>query len=215
MRLPAVLSSIAVAASTALLASGCGASAEGTAKAAAKQPPACPAGWVAGWRKLAKRIDAPVYCPTWLPAPLTGQIVGRVSFGGAGGPLVSVGKDRSYLVSLAWAEPQSGEVHVNLRGYPGRTKVPTCVKEDFNRGKIVRSPIPCFSDERGSVTEGDITATVYTVNQDADLWHVLYAWHYRGGLYTVSQHVAVPLTYRKVVADLHRILRGLVVVDPG
>jgi hypothetical protein len=90
-----------------------------------------------------------------------------------------------------------------------------CVKEDFNKGKIIRSPVPCFSDKRGSVSESGITATVYTVNQDADLWHVLYAWRYKGGLYTVSQHVAVPLTYVKVVADLHRILRGLVVVNPS
>jgi hypothetical protein len=53
------------------------------------------------------------------------------------------------------------------------------------------------------------------VNQDADLWHVLYAWHYRGGLYTLSEHVAQPLTYKKVVANLHRMLRGLVVVRPN
>ena len=59
-----------------------------------------------------------------------------------------------------------------------------------------------------------ITATVYTVNQDADLWHVLYAWHFRGGLYTLSEHVAQPLTYAKVVANLHRMLRGLVLVEP-
>ncbi len=212
MRAPAVLAGVFAAASLALLGSGCGSSPEPNASAATK-PAGCPAQWLPGWQALANRIHAPVYCPTWLPAPLTGQITGHVSYGGAGGYAVSVAKDRSYLASLAWAEPQSGEVHVNLRGYPGRTRVPMCVQEDFNKGKIVRSPIPCFSDERGSVTEHGITATVYTVNQDADLWHVLYAWRYHGGLYTVSQHVALPLTYTKVVADLHRILGSLVVVD--
>jgi hypothetical protein len=94
------------------------------------------------------------------------------------------------LALFVWAEPGSGEVHVNLRGYPGRTTVPTCVKKDTNGSRVVKTRIPCFADPRGTVRRNGITATVYTVNQDADLWHVLYAWRYRGGLYTVSQHVA-------------------------
>ena len=210
------LATLPVLAAIALIASGCGADTATSSKAAARRPsaPTCPATWRPGWQRLANRIHAPVYCPSWLPDPLTGQIVGQVSFGGAGGPAVSVSPDRSYLVSLAWAEPQSGEVHVNLRGYPARGKVPSCIYEDYNHGKIYRKPVPCFSDARGTVHERGITATVYTVNQDADLWHVLYAWHYRGGLYSLSEHVALPLTYAKVVANLHRMLRGLVVVDP-
>jgi hypothetical protein len=211
------LASLPILAVAALVASGCGADTATNSKAAERKPakPVCPRAWKPGWQKLANKIQAPVYCPSWLPAPLTGQIVGQVSFGGAGGPSVSVDPDRSYLVSLAWAEPQSGEVHVNLRGYPGRTKVPTCIYEDYNKGKLYKKPVPCFADRRGTVTEREITATVYTVNQDADLWHVLYAWHYRGGLYTLSEHVAQPLTYQKVVANLHRMLRGLVVVRPN
>ena len=35
---------------------------------------------------------------------------------------------------------------------------------------------------------------MYTVNQDADQWHVLYAWTHNGTLYTLSEHVAPPLT---------------------
>jgi hypothetical protein len=207
-----------IAAALAILASGCGDTAS-TSKAAprklsAEQAHLCPAAWKPGWQKLANRIHAPVYCPSWVPSPLTGQITGQVSFGGSGGYSLSVSPDRSYLASLAWAEPQSGEVHVNLRGYPGRTKVPTCIYEDYNAGKLFKKPVPCFADARGSVSERGIRATVYTVNQDADLWHVLYAWHFRGGLYTVSEHVAQPLTYQKVVANLHRMLRGLVVVEP-
>jgi hypothetical protein len=52
------------------------------------------------------------------------------------------------------------------------------------------------------------------VNQDADQWHILYAWHYAGGLYTVSEHVAPPFGYRKVRQNLDRMLRGMVVVRP-
>lgn len=193
------------------LAAGCGGD---KTVARASQEPTCPKAWAAGWHKLSDRIQAPVYCPRWMPAPLTGQIVGPVSFGGAGGVSLSVDKDRSYLASFVWAEPQSGEVHVNLRGYPGRTRVPTCIKVDVNGTTFTRAKVPCFADKRGIVRENGIRATVYTVNQDADLWHVLYAWHHAGGLYTVSEHVAQPLTYDKVVANLKRILRNLVLVQP-
>ena len=197
----------------ALVASGCGGSTKASAAASAGVP-TCPATWLTGWQRLANRIDAAVYCPAWLPDPLTGQITGQVSYGGAGGYVLSVSKDRSYLASFAWQEPQTGEVHVNLRGYPGHIAIPGCVSEDFNDGKLIRKPVPCFADRRGTVSEGRITASMYTVNQDADRWHVLYAWRYRGGLYTVSEHVAVPLTYTQVIANLHRILRNLVLVQP-
>jgi hypothetical protein len=194
------------------------ASACGSSSAATAQPPApakgCPAGWLPGWQALANRIAAPVYCPAWMPDPLTGQIVGDVSYGGSGGYVLSVSKDRSYLASFAWQEMPTGEVHVNLRGYPGRTAIPRCVEEDYNKGKLLRRPVPCFADQRGTVTEHGITATVYTVNQDADLWHILFAWRYSGSLYTVSEHVAKPLSYDQVVANLHRILRNLVLVKP-
>ena len=85
--------------------------------------------------------------------------------------------------------------------------MPTCISEDYNNGKLTKRNVPCFADARGKVSERGITATVYTVNQDADLWHVLYAWHYRGGLYTVSEHIAEPLTYAMVVRNLHHMLR--------
>jgi hypothetical protein len=210
------LASLSIVAVALLLATGCGGDTASSSKAATAAPaaPVCPAAWRPGWQQLANRIHAAVYCPAWLPSPLTGQIVGQVSFGGAGGPAVSVSKDRSYLVSLAWAEPQTGEVHVNVRGYPGRTNVPTCISQDYNNGKLYSKPVPCFNDARGTVHEGGITATVYTVNQDADLWHVLYAWHYRGGLYAVSEHIALPLTYKMVVANLHRMLRSMVLINP-
>jgi len=52
------------------------------------------------------------------------------------------------------------------------------------------------------------------VNQDADQWHILLAWKHRGSLYTVSEHVIAPYTYRQVVKNLDRLLAGLVVVRP-
>jgi hypothetical protein len=99
---------------------------------------------------------------------------------------------------------------VNLRGYPGRVRVPKCVDADSKQRKL----IPCFSDRGGTVRAGGLTATVYNVNQDADQWHVLYAWRYGGSLYTVSEHVAPPFGYRKVRQNLDRMLRNLVVVRP-
>jgi hypothetical protein len=203
-----------------LLVSGCGGSSKhdapttpaagvGTARAS------CPATWRPAYQKLANRINVPVYCPSWMPPPLTGEIGPDVSFDGYGGSSLSVDpKDDSYLALFVWAQPGLGEVHVNLRGYPGRSAVPTCTKQDTNGTKVVTSRIPCFADPRGTVRAPGIVATVYTVNQDADLWHVLYAWHYRGGLYTVSQHVAAPLTYPQVIQSLNHILRSLVLVQP-
>jgi len=52
------------------------------------------------------------------------------------------------------------------------------------------------------------------VNQDADQWHVLLAWRHAGSLYTVSEHVIRPYTYRQVVPNLDRLLRSLVLVRP-
>jgi hypothetical protein len=200
-----------------LVAAGCGGDTSTSSKAADRKPaaPTCPAAWRVGWQQLANRVHAAVYCPSWVPSPLTGKINGVVDYGGGGGPAVSVSPDRSYLVSMAWQEPDTGEVHVNFRGYPGRTKIPTCIAEDYNNGKLTKTKVPCFADARGTVTERGIKATVYTVNQDADLWHVLYAWHYRGGLYTVSEHIAEPLTYAMVIRNLHHMLRDLVVVRPA
>ena len=59
-----------------------------------------------------------------------------------------------------------------------------------------------------------ITVTPYTVNQGVDQWHVLYAWRRNRTLYTVSEHVAKPLTYRRVVQNLDRLVEGLVQIDP-
>jgi hypothetical protein len=199
----------------ALVASGCGGDSASKAATPPKPaPPKCPAKFVAGWQKLADRISAPVYCPAWMPEPLTGQITGVVNYGGGGGYTVSVSKDRSYLVSQIWREPNTGELHVNLRAYPGVTKIPACQVDTTVNGKLKHRSLPCFADAGGTIRDGNIRATLYTVNQGADQWHILYAWRHAGNLYTVSQHVAEPLTYAMVKRDLRRILHNLVLVSP-
>jgi hypothetical protein len=191
----------------ALAAAGCGGS-SGTKSAAPPPAPAKPhCAYPAGWQRLANRIAAPVYCPGWLPDPLTSQI------GGKWNNVASVSRDRSYLESFVWQETGpsgGGELHVNLRGYPGRVAIPTCPTGAGNS-----DPQPCFADPRGHVRANGIDATLFTVNQGADQWHVALAWHHRGSLYTVSEHLAPPLDYRKVVQYLRHELRSLVLIEPS
>ena len=172
----------------------------GRAGAAVKAKRACPA--AKGWQQLADSIRAPVYCPRWMPDPLNGVIKGQWN------NIYSVSPDRSYLIGFIWFEHGSGELHVNLRGYPGKTKIPKCP------AAVGKGTLPCFADPHGQVRANGIDATVYTVNQGADQWHVLLAWHRNGSLYTLSQHVAAPLSYEQVVADLKRMQRDLVLVAP-
>jgi hypothetical protein len=205
---------LAVLLATLGLASSCGSQSASSPSPAASQPAAavCPADWAAGWRKLADRVGAPVYCPRWVPSPLTPKLGG--AYAGQGGTSVTVGKDGSYLVSLIWSDA-SGEVHVNLGGYLHRTSVPRCDDVETTNGETVRTKVPCFSDPSGTFRAGGITATLYTVNRGPDQWHLLYAWKDHGSLYTVSQHVAAPLTYTQVAGDLKRMLRELVRLEPA
>jgi len=210
----AILSAAAIPAlaAAALLLSGCGGSAtvQQEAKAA---PPACPSAWLAGWQKLARQIKAPVYCPSWMPSPLDAQIGGQYANGR------SVGGDRSYLVSFVSVDHDiggvTGEVHVNFRGYPGRTAVPVCQDTITENGATRHTRIPCFADPRWTKTIGGKRVTAYTANQGADQWHVLYAWHANGTLYALSEHVTPPYTYSQVVKNLDRMMKGLVVVQPA
>ena len=180
----------------------CGSTAQRKQASADAARPTCPAAWRSGWQRLANRIHAPVYCPSWVPRPLNARI------GGVYTDINAVDRDRSYLISFVWFEPGSGEVHVNFRGYPGRTRIPTCSDLDTNK------PVPCFSDAKGVARGGDIAARVYTANQGVDQWHVLYAWRHNGSLYTISEHVAFPYTYSDVVHNLKRMLAGLVLLEP-
>jgi hypothetical protein len=188
----------------AVLVSGCGETKKAVAAAPAK--PRC--AYPAAWQKLADKVGVPVYCPGWLPDPLTSQIDGRWSNGN------SVSPDRSYLESFVWQETGpgigGGELHVVLRGYPGVTKIPTC-----RTGGSDSRNVPCFAGPRGKITSGGITAEVYSVNQDMDAWHAVALWHKDGTMYTLSEHVAPPLTYNKVITYLKRELASLVAIHPA
>lgn len=189
--------------------SACGSGVDTSSKAKATTAAlSCPSGWKAGWQKLADRVRAPVYCPAWVPSPLTAQIGGQWSTG------ASVGKDRSYLAGFIWFEKGS-EVHVNFRGYPGRAKIPLCRNDEDAGGKRVKTFIPCFSDPKGTKTIGPYKVTLYTVNRDADQWHLLYAWHKDGSLYTASEHVAPPFGYQRVLQNLDKMMRNLVLLQPS
>jgi hypothetical protein len=171
---------------------------------------ACPAAWQAGWVRLANKVQAPVYCPTWMPNPLDARI------GGQWEDIYSIDKDKSYLVSfLSHGDFGSGDVHVNFRGYPGRTTIPRCNTIALEGSKTIRGVGPCFSDPSGTVRAGSIKATVYRVNQDADQWHILLAWRLHGSLYTISEHVIKPYnSATKVLANLRKLLGSLVLVRP-
>ncbi len=206
-----LIAAAGLAACFALLAAGCGSSKQAAtstpaAVAAAPTKPTC--AHPAGWRLLANRIHADVYCPGWLPDPLSSLI------GGQWNNINVVSRDRSYLESFIWQDTDSpalsGELHVILRGYPGRTAIPTCLE-----GLKDNVPTPCFAGIHGTVIENGIKAKLYTVNQDADEWHLLLLWHHKGGLYTVSEHLAPPLDYRKVVAYLKHELGSLVLISPS
>jgi hypothetical protein len=198
--LPPLIAALAASAS----ACGGGSAKEQSASAAT---PTCPRAWAATWQHLADRIHAPVYCPAWLPDPLTGLIGGRWN------NINSVSPDRSYLIGFVWQEIGQ-EIHINLRAYPGVTKVPTCRSVELVGGKRHVTSVPCFADSQGEKTIAGFRVTEYTVNQDADQWHVLYAWRHGGSLYTLSQHVAPPLTFPMVIRDLNRELRSLVLINP-
>jgi len=145
-----------------------------------------------------------------MPNPLDAQI------GGEWQDIYSIDKDRSYLVSfLSHGDLGTGDVHVNFRGYPGRTTIPHCQTVILEGKKTIRGTTPCFADTAGTRTVNGIHATVYRVNQDADQWHILYAWRHAGSLYTVSEHVITPYRLpRQVFANLDRVLQSLVLVRP-
>jgi hypothetical protein len=200
-----------LSAALALLASGCGRSSDNPLAAPPTSSPVVKArcAYPVGWQRLANRIAAPVYCPGWLPDPLTSQIAGKWN------NINSVSPDRSYLESFVWQETEAGvngaggELHVNLRAYPGRAKIPSCPT-----GAGMSYPEPCFADARGKVRENGIEATLYTVNQGADQWHYALAWHHNGSLYTLSEHLAPPLDAKKLVRYLRLELRSLVLIKP-
>jgi hypothetical protein len=186
--------------------SGCGSEAKSAEAAPKVAKRTCPD--PAAWQKLANRVGVPVYCPGWLPDPLTGRL------GATDNNIHSVSADRSYLESWVWQETgggaAGGELHVNLRAYPGVTKIPTCRTGGSNSRNV-----PCFASPVGRISANGISSPVYTVNQDADAWHYLLAWRRHGTLYTLSEHVAPPLTGQHVRRYLKHELASLVLFRPA
>jgi hypothetical protein len=206
------VSAIVAIAALAAAAAGCGGRGAATSATGVASAASCPKAWAAGWQKLANDVGSPVYCPRWMPYPLDGKIDGAYK----NGRWVDR-TDKSYLVSFLWVDSDagiSGEVHVNFRGYPGRSKIPTCQAQSTANGKTVRKPIPCFDDLRQTRRIGGKKISVYTVNQGIDAWHVLFAWRASGSLYTVSEHVVRPYTYKQVIRNLDRMVTRLVRVEP-
>jgi hypothetical protein len=72
-----------------------------------------------------------------------------------------------------------------------------------------------FDQPAQSITENGIKTRLYTVNQDADQWHAALVWHADGNLYTLSEHVAPPLTFDHVVRYLKQELKSLVRIKPA
>jgi hypothetical protein len=164
----------------------------------------CPQQWAEGWQALANKVQSPVYGPTWMPNPLDAKIGGQYE------DIYSISRDRSYLVSfLEHGDLGSGDVHVNFRGYPGRLAVPKCP------APVGHGTTPCFGNPVAKLSANGIRATVYQVNQGADQWHILLAWHYRGTLYAVSEHVIPPYRFSTQVRhNLSLLLKSLVLVRP-
>jgi hypothetical protein len=206
-RMRGLLALCLLAALSVVLTTGCGGDAK-TAEAAAPKPVKATCPNPAAWQKLANRVGIPVYCPGWLPDPLSGKL------GAVDNNIHSVSADRSYLQSWVWQETgggaAGGELHVNLRGYPGRTKIPTC-----RTGGADSRNVACFASPVGRISANGISSPVYTVNQDADSWHYLVLWRRFGNLYTLSEHVAPPLTGQRVRQYLKRELASLVLFRPS
>src|SRR5689334_13087480 len=117
-------------------AAGCG----GKADRVRVQAPVASCPTPSAWQSLANRVGDVVFCPTWMPPPIDARIGGDYANG------VDVRADRSYLVSFLWHEPGgSDEVHLNFRGYPGRTAIPRCLRPTGAK----RVTAPCFSDSHG------------------------------------------------------------------
>ena len=203
----------AVAGAVLFVASGCGEGSSSTAAPAIDAaPPTCPQEWKVGWQRLANKVKAPVYCASWLPQPLDGRFDGVFN-------RQIVDPDRSYFIKYLWFDPGlpggPQEVHVILRGQPGNPRLPECDNSTVEGGTVVHHFSPCFSDPKGKRRFGSKVATLYTSNQGADQWHLLYAWREHDSLYTLSEHVTVPYTYKQVLANLDRMMRTLVRIKPS
>ncbi len=190
----------------ALALAGCGGGSYAT-QVAQKSTRSCPKAWHASWQRLANKIDAPVYCPSWIPDPLTGQIGGRWN------NIDSVSRGPQLPDRLRLAGEERGDPHQSAR-LSGRDEDPELPQHRARRrqeARHVRSVLrrlPRREDTRR------LPGDTYTVNQDADQWHLLYAWRHGGTLYTLSEHIAPPYTLPRIVQNMNRMMGSLVLVQP-
>ena len=146
-----------------------------------------------GWQRLANRIQAPVFCPSWMPDPLVPQIGNRWN------NIDSVDKDGSYLESWAWQEAaglNTQEIHVILRGYPGADGDPADLpgRDDGQREDVPEEDRVLPGPERHLAIDERDHGDALHGQPRADSWHALFAWKHDGSLYTLSEHIAPPLT---------------------
>ena len=116
-------------------------------------------------------------------------------------------------MGFVWQEAGSGDPHQPAR-LPGRTKVPICRDTESSAARR-RDQGAVLRRSEGMKTIGGYRVQRYTVNQDADQWHLLYAWTRGGTLYTLSEHIAPPLTMSMIVRNLDRMMGALVLLKPA
>ena len=196
----------------AVLVAGCGGKDAATTSATGAPATTCPKAWKAGWQKLANDVGATVYCPSWMPEPVDARINGIYKNGRW------VSKDRSYLVSFLWLDQDAGvsrEVHLNFRGYPGRTTIPSCQTTRTVKGKTRTRSGPVLRRQRGNEEARRRSRRRSTPSTRASTSGTSSTCGVTdGSLYTVSEHVVSPYSYAQVVKNLERIIRGFVPLEP-
>jgi len=158
-----------------LLVSGCGSAAEEPVAVAAVKPatPHCayPAGWGGAREPHSRRRSI---APVWLPDPLTDQLKAR-----------GTTSTRSALTG-ATSKVSSGRTPISAARAASSTS--TCVlpgphqDPGLHHGRRRQPERAVLRRPARHITEQGIKATLFTVNQDADEWHLLLAWRHAGGL---------------------------------
>ena len=198
----------------AVLVAGCGGKDAATTSATGAPATSCPKAWKAGWQKLANDVGATVYCPSWMPEPVDARINGIYK----NGRWVDK-KDRSYLVSFLWLDQDAGvsrEVHLNFRGYPGRTTIPSCQTtrtvegQDRARHRFRASPISGATKRLG-VDHGD---RLHGQPGHRRVARPLPLAPRRLAVHGLASTSSSPYSYAQVVKNLERIIRGFVPLEP-
>ena len=151
-----------------------------------------------GWQKLANRIAAAVVLPGLAARsarPRRSAAAGTTSTRSAATAATSrASSGRRREVGRQRGRRRAARQPARLSGCDGDPDLP--------EGGGDNTPTRASRTRAATYAANGIEATLYTVNQDADQWHLLLAWHHSGSLYTLSEHLAPPLNYRKLVRYL-------------